>query len=933
MSLFTRQQLSRDSGACLECSGKGSQKAIDFPNLVNFDRLTTDISFLNLANNGKAYKYVNLQNSYLPRFAKENSIDTNIVFDKMSKIDQDKILLFLADKLEKYLDHDNLQEFITDNPCSYCQGSGFNHYARSVFYRNKTISDALNLTIAEALLFFAETELQPTLRALNKLALSHIALDRRTNTLSGGELQRLKLVEVIIRRAESLLLIIDEPSVGLHLSDLNNLLSLFRDLVSQNNTLLIIDHHPCVIANSNHHIEIGPDSGAKGGMLVATRKLETENRQLSIKKKIQETPNKASYNCINHHNIHRESLDFPLNKLVCLVGVSGSGKSSLAHYISENSKNHFDEVISLNQFAIGRNNRSTISTYLGIADQLRIAYVSTEQSQLLGLTKSDFNSNIQVGACKICAGSGEVNDMPCYSCDGQKCNPFILSITIDDKNISELLQIPIDELSDAAPTLFSHKQLNTAITTLVELGLGHLTLGRDIPSISGGEAQRVKLAKYLVQNNNAISNADKHNLLILDEPSQGLNSTDSLVILELLNKLVGYKNSLLVIEHNDIIIEQADFIIEMGPQAGHLGGKITFVGQVENYFRERTKCKAVLESTTTPANRGKLYPSAVINNQADATYFEILEGIYSSYHLAPPDHKGAYFSNKNQMHQHIVEHFATSTLFFNPFSSFFINSQLISRDEIESTLLRLKKFMLKYIYISGTMVSLNQASELIDNTNCWSVLVEAKDFSQAFELGCGWIVTQSEKNLFHLSVPMLSLQNRILAPKAINKNSFNLFYNKCPYCDGRGKVEISERLIADPKLSILDAGFYQSDLAPVIKIKLLRKLKLIVSTFKQQKLFDFYKPFAEFTGEELVIYHQGLPSHQFVKKNGLETANRDIITWPGMVNFLLDNAKYFSAQRKQQLLDIVTCKQCAVCGGSKYNQRLNYYFTQAQKAE
>jgi len=938
ISLFTRKQLSRHSGACLTCAGKGDQKVINYASLINAERLITDLEFLNLANNGKAYKYINLQNSYLPRFAKENRIDTGTSFGKMKKSEQEEILGFLTDRLEKYLNHDKLKAFIIDKTCADCQGSGFSHDALSVFYRNKTIFDVLNLTLAEALVFFAETELQPILDALNKLALGHLALDRATPTLSGGELQRLKLVEVIIQRSEPLLLIIDEPSVGLHRNDLHNLFSLFNELVAQGNTLLIVDHHPWVIANSDNQIAIGPSSGAQGGRLVAAQKPVTETRQPWGKESNQQAFSEVTFTDISHHNIHRQSVDLPLHQLVCLVGVSGSGKSSLVQYIAENSQNIFDDVISLNQFSIGKNKRSTIATYLGIADSLRAIYAATEQSLFLDLGKSDFSSNSRAGACKVCAGLGEFNHMPCYGCNGQKLNPFILSITIDEKNISESLQVPIEEFETAIPSLFIHKKLHKALKTLIELGLGHLTLGREIPSISGGEAQRVKLAKYLVQNNNAITNAKVHNLLILDEPSQGLNSADSLSVLRLLQQLVGYHNSLLIVEHNEVLIRQSDYVIELGPQAGHLGGEITFAGQAEAYFNRSSKLDTKYEivpdnavEPTSVVEPIELYPSALANNQVDTTYFDKLEQLYTSYRLLTQEPEVVYFSNKKQMYQHYLAHFSTKPLYFNPFSSLFINSPFISRDDIERTLLSLKNFMFQEVNIAGSAVSLSQASKQIDNSNCWNVLVEAKDFNQAFELGSGWVVTESKGGFYNFSVPMLSLQEKIFATKAVSKNSFNLFYNKCPYCDGQGEVELSEGMIADPKLSILDVNFYKSELASVIKAKLLRKLKLTVSTFKQQKLFDFYKPFAEFTGQELTIYQQGFPAHQFVKKGGRVSAKGDIIAWSGMTRFLLDNIKYFPAQGKQLLLDSLTRQQCSACGGSRYNHRLNYYFTQMHK--
>lgn len=930
-SLFTRKQLSKLSGACLSCQGKGTIKNINYKKLINTKKNITDIGFIHLPNNGKYYKYISLQNSHIATFCKENHIPTDIAFSQIKNTEQEAVLIFLKSRLDRYIDHDKLKPFVIDKPCIECNESGFNSKARSVFFLNKTIADIYNITVDTALELFAETELHSILDALNKLALGHLMLGRATSTLSGGELQRLKLVEIIIHKKEPLLLIIDEPSVGLHKNDLFGLFSVFRRIASQGNTLLIVDHNPWIIEQSDNLISIGPGAGEKGGSLVKLDK-EQPNTKLYYKKAANPQPiSKILFADINYHNIHRLSFELPLHQLVCLVGVSGSGKSSLAHYISQNSPNDFDEIILLNQFSIGKNRRSTIATYLGISDSLRTIYALAEQSIFLGLDKSDFSSNSKVGACKVCTGLGELQKMPCYGCNGQKLNPFILSITIDDKNINESLHVPIEELEETIPSLFIDKKLNSTLKILIDIGLGHLTLGREIPSISGGEAQRVKLAKYLVQNNNTITNPEMHNLLILDEPSQGLDTSDSLVILKLLYKLVEQNNTVLIIEHNETLIHQSDYIIELGPKSGNLGGNITFYGSSEEYIHychnQESKNNTAIPTYVPRVN--KLYPSAINNNKVNNTYFEYLDNIYSHYR-APHETPGIiHFKNKNEAHNHYKDNFQPASLYFNPFSFLFVNSPYISSNEIEATLLRLKKFMFKDVFISGEKVSISRAIQLIDNYNSWSVMVRAKNFNQAFELGAGWVITEKNNGYWHLSVPMLSIQNKIFSNKNISKNSFNLFFNKCPFCSGKGEIDLISNLVADSTLSILNEKFYNSEYASVIKSKLLRKLKIIVATFKNQKLFDFDKPFNNFSEQDLTIYKQGFPSHHFLKQGGRSSAKGDIISWPGMTNFLLDNIKYFSAQKKQLLINSLKSFQCSACDGKKYNHRLNYYLKRA----
>lgn len=925
ISLFTRAQLSRDSGACVACAGVGATKVIDFSTFINANRSIIDTDFLNLPNNGKAYKYVNLQNSYMLKFSKENSIDTSLIFKKFSKKDQSKILNFLEVKLESYIDHDQLQNHVIERPCLDCHGSGFNHHSLSVQYNKKTIADVLRLSLSEALTFFSGAEFHPILNALNKLSLGHLALDRRTNTLSGGELQRLKLAEVIIQKSEPLLLIIDEPSLGLHYQDLNNLLLLFRELAAQKNTLLLIDHHPWIIANSDHHIEIGPGSGAQGGNLVIPEKLKRKTPKPWIKTSIQDRSKIITFENINFHNIYQERVTFPSHQLVCITGVSGSGKSSLAQYIKKEGSDQFDEVISLSQHSIGKNKRSTIATYLNIADDIRTIYATTKRAKFLGLNKSDFNCSSQLWGSMPNAGLDQINDLPCFDASNCFFNPFTLSVVVDEINISEFLRLPVNEMQKTAPDLFACKKLNKTLLTIIEIGLGHLSLDREIPSISGGEAQRVKLAKYLTQHDSSISNPNKHNLLILDEPCQGLNSSDSIVVLELLRKLVDHQNTLLVIEHNDAIVDQADFIIELGPQAGHLGGKITFAGNAEDFLLKKPDYQIAQHKPVRAGSSTELYPSAVANNRVDHKHFERLEQIFLNYDLAPIESNVVYFVDKQQMRQHYLSKFSQGKLFFNPFNIQFIKSPFVSREQIDKTLFQLEKFNLDNIRVDDTDVSLRQASSLINNTNCWSALVDATDFNQAFELGGGWIVAQSDDAFWHLSVPLLSVQEKIFGPRSVSKDSLNPFYNRCQYCDGHGEVDFSEVYILNSNLSILDVDFYRGDFAQVMKTKLLRKLKLVAGMLNQQGLFDLTKPFKMFDNQDLIIYEQGLPGHKFLKNGGRDTAKGDIIEWHGMTRFFLENIKYFPAQAKQSFVASVIQKKCQACGGTGCNKRLSYY--------
>ncbi|MDX4945431.1 ATP-binding cassette domain-containing protein [Providencia manganoxydans] len=931
ISLFTRKLLSSHSGCCLSCNGKGLIKKINYNKLISRNKNITDNTFINIENNGKAYKYINLQNKNLLAFYKKNISSHDVTFDGLNEEEQHKILSFLDKILTDYNEHEKLQSLFINIPCKDCRGTGFNNNALSVLYKGKNISDMLRMTISEASSFFSEIDLNRILISLTKLSLGHISLDRSTSTLSGGELQRLKLLEIILERNEPLLLIIDEPSLGLHHKDIERLFSLFRDLTSSRNTLLIVDHNPWIISHSDKVITLGPKSGKQGGFLISNDVFNKNKNQIGIRKKSYDFSDKLSFNNININNIKNQSVIIPLFQMTSLVGISGSGKSTLAEYIANNSSLYFEKIIHLNQFPIGKNKRSTIATYLDISDLIRKIFSQTKNAKSLGLTKSDFTGNSPIGACKICSGLGDINGIECYGCNGKKLNPFILSIDIDGFNINDILQFSIDDLIVMVPSLYGHKKLYNIFTILTQLGLGHLNLGREIPFISGGEAQRVKLAKYLSTYHTEITNKKSHNLLILDEPSQGLNISDSRVVAKLLKKLLTYNNSILIIEHNDILIKESDYIIEIGPYAGKLGGEIIFSGTPYDYFNKINKFKNQVFEQDKLLENNNLYPSALTNNNIDTSYFTELNKNYNNYCLKSNEDDILFFSNKEELIHHYLSHYKSSSIYFNPFASLFINSPLISKVEISSIILNLKKFQLNRVYINCEQYHLDSASKIINNTNCWNTFVEVDDINQAFELGSGWVVIYDLKGYKHLSVPLLSLNEKIFFRPVTSSKHINLFYNQCQYCSGTGMVTISDEIIQNSNLTIFDANFYTNHISNIFKSKLSRKLDLIMSTFSNQGLFNFNKPFIEFTDQEIIMFDQGLANHKFIKRNGRINAKSDTISWSGMTSFIMDNLKYFSEKDKNKFITSLMKKKCQVCAGNKYNRQLNYYYSKNQK--
>jgi len=929
ISLFTRKNLSSLSGCCHCCVGKGVLKILNLEKLINKDVPVSDFHFLNIPHNGKSYKYINLQNSYIKKFTLDNHID-EVNFELLPNDEKVQFLDFISEKLIKYIEHPKVQEFILEEECKECNGSGFNRKATSVLYKNISISQLLKLTISDALTFFNNDSIDLTIKSLMKLSLGHLRLDRKTTTLSGGELQRLKLVDILARDSSSYLLIIDEPSLGLHRDDLQSLMKVFINIINEKNTLLLIDHNPFIISNSDNIIEIGPGSGVKGGYIVKTNTNDFfSDFNLYRKKSNINNTDFISFKNISYNNIIEQDINLPLNRLICLVGVSGSGKSSLASYISKNKKEQFNEIIMLNQFGITKNKRSTISTYIGVSDELRVIYTLTNRAKYLSLTKSDFTSNSFLGACEVCNGDGRLDEIICYGCDGKKINPFILSIMLDGINIYELNNIPINELKGVASTVVSNKKILRSIEVLIELGLGHLTFGTKIPSISGGEAQRIKLAKYFLENSNSILNSNTHNLLILDEPSQGLNTEDSINILKIIDNILSVNNTVLIIEHNDIMVKNSDYIIKLGPKAGDLGGIVNFCGLASDFFRTNEFSDEFSdEFSHRKTHSSKIYPSAMINNTIDNSYFKKIDDFYLNFKVLSPDFNVLNFNSKGEVYNYYKNNYPNMDLFFNPFCFKFIMSSYVSYDDIKNVFILLNKFGITEVEVDGVSISTEKARSYVDNTNCWGVIVKADNFEQAFEFGNGWVIIKIPSNILNLTTSLLSIENKVIGVRSVTKKTFNLYYNKCQTCKGDGEVKFSDFFIKDYSKNVLDVEFYHELFTKVMQDKLLRKLTLIFSTFNSQKLFNFNKPFKDFSDLDIFIYHYGLSGHKFLKNGGRKSAKEDFIQWPGITNFLVSNSKYFSNELSQSFMKYIKIKKCPVCLGSKYNKELNYYLNE-----
>jgi excinuclease ABC subunit A len=527
--------------------------------------------------------------------------------------------------------------------CPECRGQRLRTEARSVRINSLNICQATALTIAEAKTFFLDLKLSPMqeeiagqildeiqqrLNFLDAVGLEYITLDRLASTLSGGESQRIQLATSLGSRLVGALYVLDEPTIGLHSRDTVRLIRILEKLRDLGNTILVVEHDADVLRAADYLLDLGPGAGEFGGELLAAGILaEIEanpdsltGRYLSGKIAIpvptrRRTPDRERLvlRGTAANNLHGFDVEIPLGMLVAITGVSGSGKSTLVHqvlyralmremgqsdgadpssvYKSLTGFERLNDVVLVDQTPIGRTPRSNPITYIKGFDLIRELFAAQPEAKRLSLTPGHFSFNVPGGRCNTCEGAGTVTvemqfladiELPCEDCNGTRYQTKILNVEYKGKNIHQVLQMTVKE----ALRFFSGQtRLLEKLAVLDEIGLGYLRLGQSATTLSGGEAQRVKLAAHLAQvraaNANARPSQASRVLYILDEPTTGLHFDDVSKLLTAFRKLIDGGGSLVVIEHNLDVIKSADWVIDLGPEGGEAGGRIVAEGTPE----------------------------------------------------------------------------------------------------------------------------------------------------------------------------------------------------------------------------------------------------------------------------------------------------------------------------------------------------------------
>ena len=464
-------------------------------------------------------------------------------------------------------------------------------------------------------------DIKDRLSFLNNVGLEYLTLNRSAATLSGGESQRIRLATQIGSRLTGILYVLDEPSIGLHQRDNQRLINSMLEMRDLGNTLIVVEHDHDTMKQADYLVDIGPLQGVHGGEVVAAgtpeEVMNNENsltgRYLSGKEKIEVPKKRRKGNGLylevkgaKENNLKNINVKFPLGKFICVTGVSGSGKSTLVNEIlSKTVRNklykskekpgkckevkgieNLDKLVCITQDPIGKTPRSNPATYTGVFDDIREVFAVTKEAKIRGYDKGRFSFNVKGGRCEACSGDGvkriEMHFLPdvyvpCEVCKGTRYNSETREIKYKGKNISEVLDMTVE---DAYVFFENIPKVKSKLEVLKDVGLGYMKLGQSAPTLSGGEASRVKLAKELQRKPTGKS------LFILDEPTTGLHTHDVKKLLEILNRIVDNGDTIIVIEHNLDVVAQADHIIDLGPEGGDLGGEVIFTGTPEKIVQD-----------------------------------------------------------------------------------------------------------------------------------------------------------------------------------------------------------------------------------------------------------------------------------------------------------------------------------------------------------
>lgn len=910
--LFSKSGASSLSGRCGNCGGSGKQTTADLESVINAT-VPLEKGFLNVPLT-KAGRYVAFK--FLPiglsTLLKKSGLDVRKRYDELPADAKDAIRELLTKKLLSNQSDENVAQYLSEIQCGACAGSGYSHQARAVQINGKPFDYYLSLSSRDLRSEVPYWELDETafkkldgkLELVEKLAIGHISLDRPTTAISSGEAQRLKLLDVLTSNDTGRIIVLDEPSSNLQYHDNLAILDAILQLKKSGNCILIVEHNALYASIADRIVEIGPGPGANGGHARELRPLQAQKAKNPLLLQRQPPGDKKFVFRVvalkPKRNVRLTSIKVPVDKITAVVGSSGSGKSTLVFDMMYSSLlSSGKPIIKLDSKPPGKSSASIVATYIEIFDEIRKVYAKAAAPYL---NESDFSFNAR-GACRACGGSGEDGDKLCGVCFGSRYRPDVSLAKAKNTSIVDLLQRDIDQLDVTGEFHFL-----AGIRKIFDaLSLSHLMLGRATSSLSGGELQRLKLAKFILNNLTKVEGGNA--TVILDEPSRGLDSGAVKLLHEALNAYME-GCTVVVIEHNPEFIYRCDYIIDLGQATGEKTDENVVVGRLgEKDFPSLNHAAVFTELHKIKKGNMGVVPHVVANEQRDTRdtvtsgrRFHLLHPLYlrqenfelerfflSGFQVKVRDRNFEFFHHRDEMDAALKD---APVFLYNPFVTY------------------LEKYSRVPASIQRTVISDCRGREIYASDDPWTTLVKAVSFEEAFLKGAGVVATHEGSfpgaaKCRYYGVRVFSLQERLIDRIAPSDFAFNLYRNACRYCDGYGHIR------SYPFDEWLDKGFALAD-SKISYLGLNNILpKATIAYFVKEGLFDFTVPLAELSKEEFNILLYGFKAYRFRKPGKAGVAEDDFWEWRGLNSYIYRNASKLSA--REDLNAYLKWKKCPFC--------------------
>lgn len=859
----------------------------------------------------------------------------------------------------------NILRFARVQTCKSCEGSRLSDAARSVFIQNFRINDLASLNLDELQIQLNSLQfndlqkevaekitaaMSSRINVLSDLGLGYLSCNRQVDTLSGGELQRIRLARLINSKLRNITFIFDEPSVGVHPANNSKLIGILRQLVNNGNTVLVVEHDTETILQADWIIEIGPKAGIAGGELIFNGSTEeflnsthpSLTRSYLQKELILTLPyhpkdKKGFFQLQNAviNNLKNISPKFALNRLNVVTGISGAGKSSLikqtlvpmaqGRYFEQiNAKGEpklidfpFKQIIFVDRSPIGKNARSTPSTYTKLQDQIRDIYAATSEAKKTKLSKSAFSFNAAEGRCQNCEGAGKIEvrmhflgniESTCPVCEGKRYNEIVLQVKYHGKNISEVLEMSVDE---ALEFFNDDPKLKHGLDILQSIGLGYVKLGQSSGSLSGGEAQRIKLATEIIRGGNGPV------LFIFDEPSTGLHYYDIQVLLNLFSRLLDQGNTLLLIEHHSDIIKNSHYVVDMGSNEGTKGGEIIFEGKPEDL----KKCSHSLTGQSLDKSFSGSGKTGFIQSPDQISFTGIETNNLKQIDVQIADNLHTVITGKSGS--------GKSSLAFD---TIFTEAQNRFTESFPAYIRRFTTSFstAKFATVSGLTpaLALRQGQHISDPRSTLGTLTEISDNYRLLFARFGTIICKKCGNNC-MNDPCPACGTFSEKPGHASGFSFNNSDAACPECSGLGKILTStpDLLIAFP-----DRSFAEGALHPHKSLQFYTDpFGQYISTLKQvgrENGIDYNNTINQLSEEAIKFAFYGTGEKTYdvewnYNRKGREGQHHFAGTWKGFIALLLDEYYRKHANGKgNDLLVYLTEKPCHFCNGQRFKSNV-----------